>query len=415
MSTEWFYSELPTLHQFVDTTNIDNFVTAPSDWYVVITDIVGSTQAIAQGRYKDVNLLGASSIAVVLNQANGIDIPYVFGGDGASILIPPTLLNSIKSALHSLQHISQREFGLTLRVGVVPISVITQAEYSVKIAKLQISPYYQQAMFTGGGLNYATDLIKSPVTAPLYQLDDAEAAPADLTGVECRWQSIPSDRGETISLMVLATTHQETQDHLIYREVVEKIYEIYGKDEEFHPVSCDRLKLALNSNNLLSETKVRAGLTDRFKQWLYLSQIQFENILGLIFMGLKLKIGEMNWGIYKTLVTTTSDYKKFDDMLRMIIASTPEQRQQLCQYLEHYFQQGKLVYGIHTATSALMTCLVFERNGSQVHFIDGADGGYALAAKALKAQLKSRTSNWHSGEMIRKIQQQLTPKSYPTP
>jgi len=32
----------------------------------------------------------------------------------------------------------------------------------------------------------------------------------------------------------------------------------------------------------------------------------------------------------------------------------------------------------------LMTCLVFERHGRQVHFIDGADGGYAIAAKKLK-------------------------------
>ena len=37
---------------------------------------------------------------------------------------------------------------------------------------------------------------------------------------------------------------------------------------------------------------------------------------------------------------------------------------------------------------ALMTCLVFEREGRQVHFVDGADGGYALAAKAMKARMK---------------------------
>ena len=36
-----------------------------------------------------------------------------------------------------------------------------------------------------------------------------------------------------------------------------------------------------------------------------------------------------------------------------------------------------------------MTCLVFERMGSQVHFVDAADGGYAMAAVGLKKQLKN--------------------------
>jgi hypothetical protein len=35
-----------------------------------------------------------------------------------------------------------------------------------------------------------------------------------------------------------------------------------------------------------------------------------------------------------------------------------------------------------------MTCLVFERGGQQVHFVDGADGGYALAAKDMKQRMK---------------------------
>jgi hypothetical protein len=32
---------------------------------------------------------------------------------------------------------------------------------------------------------------------------------------------------------------------------------------------------------------------------------------------------------------------------------------------------------------------VFSYNGNHVHFVDGSDGGYALAARSLKVQLKS--------------------------
>jgi hypothetical protein len=43
-----------------------------------------------------------------------------------------------------------------------------------------------------------------------------------------------------------------------------------------------------------------------------------------------------------------------------------------------------MVYGIHIANRAQMTCMVFNYSGRHLHFIDGADGGLFMAAKALK-------------------------------
>jgi hypothetical protein len=128
-------------------------------------------------------------------------------------------------------------------------------------------------------------------------------------------------------------------------------------------------------------------------------------------MEFKLKVSTFNWGNYKSIVTATSDYKKFDDMLRMIIACTANQREQLTHYLDSCFKQGQLVYRLHVANSALMTCLMFERSGYQVHFIDGAKGGYALAAKPLKEQLKRKAVNWKSFNNIYKIRQQTEAKN----
>ena len=36
---------------------------------------------------------------------------------------------------------------------------------------------------------------------------------------------------------------------------------------------------------------------------------------------------------------------------------------------------------------ALITCLVESHAGRHLHFVDGSEGGYALAARQLKAQL----------------------------
>jgi hypothetical protein len=46
---------------------------------------------------------------------------------------------------------------------------------------------------------------------------------------------------------------------------------------------------------------------------------------------------------------------------------------------------------MHVADAALMTCLVFDLAESRhLHFIDGGDGGFAMAARELKRQLANR-------------------------
>lgn len=72
----------------------------------------------------------------------------------------------------------------------------------------------------------------------------------------------------------------------------------------------------------------------------------------------------------------------------MIVAGTSAQRKALTYYLEEHYQKGNLVYGLHTSDRALVTYLVFKRMGRQVHFVDGADGGYAFAAKGFKQRLQ---------------------------
>jgi Protein of unknown function (DUF3095) len=47
---------------------------------------------------------------------------------------------------------------------------------------------------------------------------------------------------------------------------------------------------------------------------------------------------------------------------------------------------GTIRYGLHRQDAALMTCFTPSvTEGNHVHFIDGAGGGYAAAAAALKA------------------------------
>ncbi len=117
MNSENFYSELRLLDNFLDITDLRNFVDVPDDWYIIVTDIRGSTKAIEAGKYKEVNLLGACSIVAVLNVAGKTEIPFVFGGDGASLLMGPSLLPAAKIALLATQQIAKTQFDMDLRVG----------------------------------------------------------------------------------------------------------------------------------------------------------------------------------------------------------------------------------------------------------------------------------------------------------
>ncbi|MBD2102010.1 DUF3095 domain-containing protein [Leptolyngbya sp. FACHB-261] len=389
MATHNFYSELPTLEHFIDITDSTNFVSVPNDWHIIVTDICKSTQAIESGRYKEVNLLGACSVVAVLNIAEEIEIPFVFGGDGATLLVPPVLLDKAQQALLATQELAIKQFGMELRVGIVPIWHLAETPHTVEIAKLKISEHYHQAIFTGGGLTQATNLVKDPNTTGLYKLNSKFVTPkADFGGLECRWQDITSKRGETVSLLVMATTPEVEQADSIYKAVIGKIQQIYGNEESLNPISVDNLNLTFSSQNLSQETRVRSGSSSFLHCQSYLSKIRLENALGSLLMQSKAKFGDINWGLYKKIVTATADYKKFDDMLRMVIAGNATQRKILTAYFEQQRRAGKLVYGLHVSNRALMTCLVFERNGRQVHFVDGADGGYTLAAKAMKQMME---------------------------
>lgn len=388
MNSENFYSQLPLLDNFLQITDLGNFVDVPDDWYIVVTDIRGSTQAIESGKYKEVNLLGACSIVAVLNVAGKTEIPFVFGGDGASLLMGPSLLPAAQKALLATQQLAKTEFDLDLRVGVVPVKVVVAANYPVKIAKFKVSENYSQAVFIGGGLTRATELIKDPVAGKIYSIKNNGVSPtADFSGLECRWQDIPSKYGEIVTLLVMVRSDFGQQSHQFYRNILKKIKYIYGDENSLNPIDSKNLRLTLNSAKLIKETLVRASSASWLDRQLYLSKIQLETALGSLLMNLKVKTEELDWGVYKDIAIAATDYRKFDDMLRMVISGNEWRRKKLTRYLERNYREGKLVYGLHVSDRALMTCLVFERGGRQVHFVDGADGGYALAAKDMKQRM----------------------------
>jgi hypothetical protein len=87
-----------------------------------------------------------------------------------------------------------------------------------------------------------------------------------------------------------------------------------------------------------------------------------------------------------------SDFRKYDDALRMIIDCTPELAEEIGRRLAAAQRAGLVRYGLHAQDAAMMTCFTpVPTRADHVHFVDGASGGYALAAAALKAGNRSQS------------------------
>src|SRR4029453_13381944 len=88
---------------------------------------------------------------------------------------------------------------------------------------------------------------------------------------------------------------------------------------------------------------------------------------------------------YTQQVLEKSDFRKFDDSLRMVLDCTPQLAAEIESYLKDAAERGVIRYGPHSQDHAMRPCFPpSPTNPTHVHFIDGAQGGYALAAAALK-------------------------------
>ena len=374
MDTTSFYNDLKTITSFKKISDNSSYKALPKDWFVLVTDIKSSTKAVEDGKYKEVNIVGALTIIAILNLKKELDIPFVFGGDGSFILIPPILYEKSKQALLSVKKTAYEAYSLDLRIGVIPIEDIYANNKEMYITKYRISKDYSQAMIKGGGLDLCDELLKN---SNKYLIKDEidKSFEVDLNGLECRWEAIKSPKDETLSIII------KTKDISYYETVLNQLETILGSTKKRHPLSKEKTILSFNTKILEKEASLRTQ--NFFLKKLVISKLIIINLIGKLLMDLK--IGQ--WQNYKDRILSTSDTEKFDDTLRMVVSTNYTQTKELEKYLEEEYQKKNLNYGIHKADSALMTCLIFERHGKHIHFVDSSNGGYAYAAKNLKKQL----------------------------
>ena len=385
-----YYQRLPVLSSFNDIDKLDAFFPAPDSWWVVIADVKNSTQAVSRGEYKEVNMIGASCITAVLNQLKPIEIPYVFGGDGATLLIPDCEKKNVEVALISIRALSMEEFELDLRIGFVSVAQIRNNNRDVLIAKYQISKGNDLAMFAGGGAELADRLIKDDEACEKYALAPSSSTQlADLSGLSCRWQPLKSTNGQMICLLIQALDRDLEGRHQILSHVLAKITGVLGKEmSQSNPVTGRSLKFKWPPPGLKMEARLTKGSQSFLRRYLF---VIYQSFVQAVLERFDLSAGSYDAPVYRREIQSNADYRRFDDALRLVLDLSYSQIDAITEMLNELHQNGKVAYGMHQTDQAQMTCLVFSFEQSEhIHFVDGADGGFWAAAVQYKKQLASK-------------------------
>ena len=376
-----FYRTAPIFRDFRLVADEYSFSPLPEDWLIGVADVEQSTKAIQDNRYKAVNMAGAAVIAAVANAVGGRDFPFVFGGDGASFAVSPADAGIARQALAETAAWVREDLDLTLRVGMVSVEEIRRNGHDVRVGRYAVSDNISIAMFSGGGVAWADAAMKrDEISVPRAP---AGARP-NLSGLSCRFEQFPTQYGQILSVLVLPADISRMS---AFRAVVKQIISmVEGSSECARPAAREAMQLKWPPQGC--DLEVLASRKSGEPVGISKLKVYARTFLYFLIMRFNLRVGRFVPRKYLSEVVANSDFRKFDDALRMIVDCSPGMAQKIEDTLAAAARERHIRYGCHREDAAIMTCFTpSPSQPSHVHFIDGAQGGYALAAAALKQRL----------------------------
>ena len=372
-----FYDKLPRETEFDRLTEDTRYHRLPHDWLIGVSDVVGSTAHVATGHYKSVNMVGAAIVSAVMNGLGNHAFPFVFGGDGASFAVRPDAQTAVTSALSAVARWSQTEFGIEMRVALVPLTAIREAGYDVRVARFQVSDGADYAMFNGGGLSWAEAQMKQGA----YWIEPAPVGTVpDLTGLSCRWANMPSRNGTILSLVVSAVPYADPDGvQRVFKDVI-AVASTLERGGHPAPATGMEVRRAPRSAELEAHVTRGTGALGPARR-----KAAFEALIYWALHRTGIKLAGFDARHYARVVAANADFRKLDDGLKMTLDCDSETRSKLDAILSQAEADGIIRYGMSTQDEAMMTCIVPSvLSDDHLHFIDGAAGGYTQAAKAMK-------------------------------
>ena len=378
-----FLQRLPVLREFGDVADIQNYEPLPHGWALAVADVINSTGAIDGGRYKAVNMAGAGVISALLNALERYDLPFVFGGDGAVVAVPPASIETARETLSLVLSWVRDDMDLAMRASIVPVEDIRHHGLDVRVARFNASNDISYAMFSGGGSSWAEARMKEGE----YGIASApKGARPDLSGLSCRWNPIAASYGRIVSIIVLPKPEGDME---AFRRLVSELVDLSNEDGRGgHPVPAAGPEVGFAEEGIRLEAKARSPYGFGWARVKHTFGISAQMVLVRVLASFNASLGRFSANGYRQGVARNTDFRKFEDGLKMTVDVDAARLAQIRQKLGDARAEGVCYFGLHEQDEALMTCIVpsaVRRN--HMHFVDGAMGGYATAATYLKAQM----------------------------
>ena len=319
-----------------------------------------------------------------MNLDRALKFPFVFGGDGASFAVPPDRCDAVAAALAACRTWSDAEIGLSLRAALIPVADIRAAGRDVRVARFSPSPHITYAMFAGGGVAWADGRMKEG----LYGIAPAPAGTRpDLSGLSCRWKPMNARKGVILSLLVAPGPRASGET---FETLVESIHDLLADSGEGggSPMTPEGPSYDWPPRGLDLEARASAATGSPLSRWARYVPILAEQFVPIALQFFRSRSRNFDPAHYRQVTARNSDFRKFDDGLKMTIDCSPETSARIEAALNDARRQGIAYFGLHRQDSALMTCIVpSPLADDHMHFIDGAAGGYAMAAANLKKMM----------------------------
>jgi len=377
LSDAQFYDRLAPVPDFARLADPACFARVPNDWVLGTADIVDSTGEIACGRYKTVNMVGAAVISAMTNAMGGRAFPFVFGGDGAGFAVPPEHEATARDTLAALRRWAEEELSIELRAALVTVERVRRAGHDLLVARHAASPGVDYAMFSGGGLAWAETAMKAgsnlvPPASPGVQ--------PDLTGLSCRWSNARACNGMILSLVAEPAPGAPVGSFQRVARHITALSE--GLSRAGHPLPEAGPPITWPPPGLTLDAHVsRKG----GNLMLHRARLLGQNLLIWLLFRTGIRLGRFEPDHYARAVSQNADFRKMDDGLKMTLDCDDATRARIEAALEEARAAGLIRYGLHVQDEAMVTCFVpSAMTDDHVHFVDGAAGGYARAAAAMR-------------------------------
>lgn len=364
---------------FVDTRN---FHRIPEDWLLVVADIIDSGKHYK--KYKQMTIVTSSVITVCLNVAkkHKIKLPYIYGGDGAFIAIPPVLLSEISSELAVLYNNSIK-FGIDTRIGIIGIRELFEKHDAViSVGKFMVHGEYEQAVFYGAGVAVAERLIKSSMQWALPQTKSTKGL--NLSGLQCRFEPLPNLQPNRKVMCLIIEPNDKRSFRKVLGNAMHDIDEVYGTFNYRHPIGTGRYMRPVGAKTLMYASLLKYG---NIKP-IYVITSFIKAVIHLISLRLNLGLTFFRHDDYTKELILATDTLKIDTSLKTILSGTKRQHKRLLRKLKRREEDNELKFGEFITDRAVVNCYIHQKGKEYINLIDGDQGGYARAARILKNKYK---------------------------